>query len=200
MNSTDTAAGPLAPVIVFHGTGPRVRMSGIRLAITLGAARRWAKDAYLAVPDALDLLARSAAIAESPAQAVRLFAAADAMRGRQGAVRFKIFDDEYRPVLVELRESLGDSAFEVVWAEGATLTTDEAINYARRSRGERKRPSSGWASLTPTELDVARLVCDGLPNHRAPCRRISRTSTPTWAWRRGHNSRTGGVQLSSGMW
>ena len=33
----------------------------------------------------------------------------------------------------------------------AALSTDEAIAYAQRGRGERKRPTSGWASLTPTE-------------------------------------------------
>ena len=27
-----------------------------------------------------------------------------------------------------------------------------------------RRPSSGWASLTPTELDVVRLLTEGLPN------------------------------------
>ena len=30
--------------------------------------------------------------------------------------------------------------------------------------GARKRPSSGWGSLTPTELDLVRLVSDGLAN------------------------------------
>ena len=40
----------------------------------------------------------------------------------------------------------------------------EAIAYAQRGRGERKRPSSGWASLTPAELDVVRLVSEGLGN------------------------------------
>ena len=44
------------------------------------------------------------------------------------------------------------------------MSTEEAIAYAQRRRGERKRPSSGWASLTPTELDVVRLVKDGLGN------------------------------------
>jgi DNA-binding CsgD family transcriptional regulator len=33
-----------------------------------------------------------------------------------------------------------------------------------RGRGERKRPSTGWTSLTPSELDVVRLVAQGLPN------------------------------------
>jgi DNA-binding CsgD family transcriptional regulator len=31
-------------------------------------------------------------------------------------------------------------------------------------RGERKRPTSGWGSLTPTERDVVRLVSEGLAN------------------------------------
>lgn len=49
-------------------------------------------------------------------------------------------------------------------AEGAAMSVDEAIAYAQRGRGERKRPSTGWASLTPTEGDVVRLVGDGLTN------------------------------------
>ena len=31
------------------------------------------------------------------------------------------------------------------WAEGAALSTEEAIAYAQRGRGERKRPTRGWA-------------------------------------------------------
>ena len=59
---------------------------------------------------------------------------------------------------------MGDNDFEATWAEGAALHTDEAIAYAQRGRGERKRPASGWASLTPAELDVVRLVSQGLGN------------------------------------
>ncbi len=54
--------------------------------------------------------------------------------------------------------------FDACWADGAALSTEEAIGYAQRGRGERKRPSSGWASLTPTELDVTRLAGEGLGN------------------------------------
>jgi DNA-binding CsgD family transcriptional regulator len=52
----------------------------------------------------------------------------------------------------------------VAWAEGETLSLEDAVAYARRARGERRRPSSGWASLTPTETDVVRLVAEGLTN------------------------------------
>jgi short-subunit dehydrogenase len=48
--------------------------------------------------------------------------------------------------------------------EGAAMSTDETIAYALRGRGERKRPATGWASLTPTERDVVRLVGEGLAN------------------------------------
>jgi DNA-binding CsgD family transcriptional regulator len=44
------------------------------------------------------------------------------------------------------------------------MSTEEAIAYAQRGRGERKRPASGWASLTHAEHDVVRLVSAGLAN------------------------------------
>jgi len=59
---------------------------------------------------------------------------------------------------------MDDNDFQTGWDEGAALSTTEAIAYAQRGRGERKRPSSGWASLTPAELDVVRLVSEGLGN------------------------------------
>ncbi len=52
----------------------------------------------------------------------------------------------------------------VAWAEGAALSTLEAIAYARRGHSDRKRPTTGWSALTPTEHDVVRLVSEGLAN------------------------------------
>jgi DNA-binding CsgD family transcriptional regulator len=46
----------------------------------------------------------------------------------------------------------------------APLSLDEAVAYARRTRGARGRPSSGWASLTPTEEQVVALAVEGLSN------------------------------------
>ena len=51
--------------------------------------------------------------------------------------------------------------------EGRALSLEEATAYARRSRGQRVRPVSGWAALTPTEAEVARAVADGLTNKQA---------------------------------
>ena len=59
---------------------------------------------------------------------------------------------------------MGGQRFDRAAAEGAKLTLDEAVGYARRTRGRRGRPSAGWASLTPTERKVVSLVADGLTN------------------------------------
>lgn len=121
-------------------------------------------DAHQITPDALESLADLAAKLGNHREAARLFAAADALRQRMGSVRFKIWQDDYDASLAGLRNAMGEGDFESAWAEGAALSTPEAIAYAQRGRGERKRPSSGWRSLTPTELDVVRLVKEGLGN------------------------------------
>jgi hypothetical protein len=50
-----------------------------------------------------------------------------------------------------VRNALGEKDFDAAWAEGAALATEEAIAYAQRGRGQRKRSTSGWGALTPTE-------------------------------------------------
>ena len=121
--------------------------------------------ACAAAPETLECLAALAVGAGSHREAARLFGAADAIRQRGGLVRFKIFDAFFEFSVAALRDALGEKDFESAWAEGAALSTDEAIAYAQRRRGERKRPASGWASLTPTERDVVRLVSEGLANN-----------------------------------
>ena len=118
---------------------------------------------YGVPPDTLECLAHLAV--GNCREAARLFGAADAIRQRSGHVRFKIFDGFYEASVTALRDAMGEKDFESAWAEGAALSTEEAITYAQRRRGERKRPSSGWASLTPTERDVVRLVSEGLANN-----------------------------------
>jgi predicted ATPase/class 3 adenylate cyclase/DNA-binding CsgD family transcriptional regulator len=121
-------------------------------------------QAYLGVPDILECLAALAGKSGSHREAARLFGAAHSIRQRMGAVRFKVWDVGYEASVAALRNAMGEGEFDSAWAEGAALSIDEAIAYAQRGRGERKRPTSGWASLTPTERDVVRLVSIGLAN------------------------------------
>lgn len=121
--------------------------------------------AYGATPDTLECLAALSLGAGKHVEAARLFGAADAIRRRGGLVRFKVFDTFFDFPVSALRDVMGEKDFESAWAEGAALSTEEAIGYAQRRRGERKRPTSGWASLTPTERHVVRLVSEGLANN-----------------------------------
>jgi predicted ATPase/DNA-binding CsgD family transcriptional regulator len=120
--------------------------------------------AHLGVADVLECLAVLAGDSASHREAARLFGAARAVRQCTGEVPFKAWDAGYAASVAAVRDTMGEKDFDAAWAEGAALSSDEAIAYAQRGRGQRKRPTSGWASLTPTERDVVRLVSDGLAN------------------------------------
>jgi DNA-binding CsgD family transcriptional regulator len=101
--------------------------------------------------DALEGLAICAARAGATDEATRLAGAAESARIERSY--------QYRyPHLSELPPGSD---------EGRALSLEQATAYARRSRGERTRPVSGWAALTPTEADVARAVAAGLTNKQA---------------------------------
>ena len=120
---------------------------------------------FVYIPDVLECLATLAGDAGSHREAARLFGAAAAIRQRMGTVRFKVWDAGHEASVAALRNALGEADFEPSWVEGAAMSTEEAIAYAKRGRGERKRPATGWPSLTPTERDVVRLVREGLGNN-----------------------------------
>ena len=101
--------------------------------------------------DALEGLAICAARAGATDEAGRLAGAAESARHDRG-YRYRY------PHLAELPTGSD---------EGRALSLEEATAYARRSRGERTRPVSGWAALTPAEAEVARTVADGLTNKQA---------------------------------
>jgi predicted ATPase/class 3 adenylate cyclase/DNA-binding CsgD family transcriptional regulator len=127
-------------------------------------ARASNTGAFLEIPNTLECLARTANTAGRHREAARLFGAADAMRQRTGEVRFAVHQADYNTWVATLRDAFADNDFQAEWAAGAALSTQEAVAYAQRGRGKRKRSTSGWGSLTPTELDVVRLVRDGLSN------------------------------------
>ncbi|MGH3811666.1 MAG: LuxR C-terminal-related transcriptional regulator [Pseudonocardiaceae bacterium] len=125
-----------------------------------------AKGFALDIPECLDVLAAAAAAQESFQEAARLLGAAAAGRERLGIVRFPAEPQFWASVGHTTREALGDDLYDTAFAMGAALGTDEAVAYVRRARGERKRPSHGWDSLTPTELQVVRHIAAGLTNRQ----------------------------------
>jgi predicted ATPase/DNA-binding CsgD family transcriptional regulator len=97
------------------------------------------------VVDSLESLALLANHTNRTADAARLATAADVARSEMGYAA-----PPDRPTLPRTDET--------------PLTLDEAVAYVRRTRGARGRPSSGWASLTPTEREVVALAVEGLSN------------------------------------
>lgn len=120
--------------------------------------------AHLDLPDVLECLAGLASDAGTHHAAARLFGAAEAIRQQIGSVRFAIYRSDYVQSVTALRDAMGEKDFDAAWAEGAALSIKETIAYAQRGHSWRKRPATGWESLTPTEIDVVRLVGEGLAN------------------------------------
>ncbi len=125
------------------------------------AARR---DFRLQTLNTLESLARVALLTRTPEEGVRLLAAVGAGREQLGVVRWPPEPEMWAEVKARLREALCDDAFAASWAEGLALSITSAVGYATRARGKRRRPSLGWESLTPTELEVVRHVMGGLTN------------------------------------
>jgi predicted ATPase/class 3 adenylate cyclase/DNA-binding CsgD family transcriptional regulator len=111
--------------------------------------------------DALEVLAGLAADAESYEEAARLLGSARQLRDTTG---YQLCITERDADLAHVRDNLGPEHFDTLYAEGRDLSLNQAVSYARRGRGERKRPTTGWESLTPTETQITALLVDGLTN------------------------------------
>jgi len=119
---------------------------------------------HLHVPDSLDALAEVSAELEEHTGASRLMGAAERARDELGLVRWIPEQERMDALSVQLVEALGHEAQAAAFAEGRALPLADAIAYARRARPTRRRPSVGWDSLTPTEVDIVRHAAAGLTN------------------------------------
>jgi hypothetical protein len=135
-------------------------------ALALGAGIK----AYLLIRDVLECLAVLAGEYGSHREAARLFGAAHAIRLHMGAVRFKIYNAGYEASLVPLRDAMGEKDFESAWAEGAAMSTEEAIAYAQRGRWTPPAPPAP----TPPAAQTASLP---MPTSKPSA---SELLTPTW--------------------
>jgi predicted ATPase/class 3 adenylate cyclase/DNA-binding CsgD family transcriptional regulator len=124
-------------------------------------ARRRYEDQHLW----LLALARCAADADRLTESARLLGAVATHQEKAGAPWLprilRIARDETENLA---HTALGEEGFAAAVAEGRALDLQDAVAYALRARGQRKRPPSGWDSLTPTELQVAKEVATGNTN------------------------------------
>jgi len=129
---------------------------------------------------AVELLAGCVLDLGNAAGALRLLAAASAVRQQNRWVN--LWSDIARTAdedVAAARNTLGDRAADIE-REGAVLPLEQAVELAMRAHGTRKRPSTGWASLSPTELEVVALVAEGKTNPEiAAALTISRATVKT---------------------
>jgi DNA-binding CsgD family transcriptional regulator len=114
--------------------------------------------------DALTALAVLATRTRDPLRGARLAGAAHAARARLARVAPQSTVEQVAAVRRESIERDGPTLWDDAWAEGQQLSLADAVSYARRGRGRRNRPASGWHGLTPAERDVAALAANGLSN------------------------------------
>jgi predicted ATPase/DNA-binding CsgD family transcriptional regulator/tetratricopeptide (TPR) repeat protein len=113
--------------------------------------------------------------------AVRLLAAAAVQRERMGMAREPFKVAELQRCEDAAMEQLGAGAFGRAWAQGELLSLAEAMTLARSSKPDPSpAPDPGRAparKLTPRELDVLRVVAQGLSDQEVAERlRISRAT------------------------
>jgi predicted ATPase/DNA-binding CsgD family transcriptional regulator len=133
----------------------RLHHEALPIAVEYGSPR---------LPRVLEGLAATAFSLERHVEAARILGAAARLWGEMGAIPWPHQRREERAVEAEVRDALGDEYFLRALAEGRELGADDVVAYVRRTRGSRKRPASGWESLTPTERQVATLVGEGASN------------------------------------
>lgn len=165
-SAADALANPWLIALADHHLGRlfacRGDLSGAETLHQQALARRAQHNFPIGVADSLLQLAALAYSSESYAEAARLLFAADAIYARAGVVQNAVCQAEHDDLLTRLADSFPASELQQLQFEAAALSTDAAVAYAARGRGERKRPSHGWEALTPVELEVARCVAAGL--------------------------------------
>jgi DNA-binding CsgD family transcriptional regulator len=113
---------------------------------------------------ALETIGDLAVARGEPERSLRLLAASQRFHTDTGIARLRVQADRFDRACGTARAALDLTDATACWDAGGELSLADAVAYARRGRGQRQRPQIGWASLTPVEGDVVRLVAAGHTN------------------------------------
>ncbi len=86
----------------------------------------------MGIADCLEGLAEVACRTNLPRQGAKLFGAAEIIRETYGAPIFTIDRGPHERIVAEARRMVAPEVFEAAWAEGRSMTLDEAIAFALR--------------------------------------------------------------------
>jgi non-specific serine/threonine protein kinase len=136
----------------------------------------WRMDQRNYIPTALQLFAAAAAGRGEPVRSARLCGASQALHEAIGAGLSAGERAYFERHLATARAHLDDTTWEKAWAEGRTMTFEQAVEYALRTGKPSSAESIGVeehlvgkqpvAPLTRREEEVAALIARGLTNRQ----------------------------------
>jgi ATP/maltotriose-dependent transcriptional regulator MalT len=163
------ALGALGGLELLQGNYVAARtMYEESLAIAIQSGVKWLTAVCL------EGFGRAVAAQELPAWAVRLWSVAHSLREAIGTPMSPIERAIQEHSMAAARIHLGKEMFEATWAEGRTMTLEQAltaqgqatISPARSSTSPAKSPATFHDGLTTREIEVLRLVAQGLTNEQ----------------------------------
>jgi len=120
------------------------------------------------IPASLEGLAALVIHQGEPTWAARLWGAAGALRDTMGTPIHPVYRADYEQAVAAARTQLGEQTFAVAWAEGRTMTPEQALVArgpgAISGEPPTKAPPPYPDGLTAREVEVLRLVAQGLRN------------------------------------
>jgi ATP/maltotriose-dependent transcriptional regulator MalT len=136
------------------------------------------------VAHCLEGLASIAGAEGSIARAARLWGAEEALLEKIEAAVYTYVPDRslHQSQLAAARSQLDEEAFEAAWEEGRTMSPEQAIEYAldRSPAPETAAPETYPAGLSAREVDVLRMVAQGMTNAEVAQKLFISSRTVGW--------------------
>jgi predicted ATPase/class 3 adenylate cyclase/DNA-binding CsgD family transcriptional regulator/DNA-binding XRE family transcriptional regulator len=133
-------------------------------------------DAKNLIASALEGAGAVVAAQGEPGWAARLWGTAQVLRAASGASQPPVYRADYERALASARSHLGEEAFAAAWAEGHSMTPEQALAAQTPLMGTLSREPSPVppvkssttypGGLTAREVEVLRLVARGLTNEQ----------------------------------